>query len=491
MSKARAIIDIRRYPLLSLYAMILVFFNICFAAITPLMGDDFGGVFTAFNYQSLGSNTFTIFEDTFSLVQNGSHVNFLGQLISVAWFKISLTLALNLEIPIVYQYFLLKIFCCLVFVKLLQITYQRIYQNLSFNPIYILLSFLIFFQIRAAWSNDPITSFPFAGTFSGIIILLNILIFHRIMESDKTLRYLLLILVNYLTFMVYEINISVLAYQTCWIFLQYRKNRSQLHRWVLPSFSILISLSFMILTFLFLGASRTEYSGTSLAENDSLKFMGTFVTSLLSLFPFFSWKDSYQLLAEDPKHGTFAIICIIAIFMLTRKLFSTPIDTIALFHKKQTEIDELRTILPIVAMSFSATAIQSATAKLQSELTSPSKVYTYLIPLLIVGVFALARFLNIAKNSPSERIVFPLIALFISIQSVLNLGLNQVLWKEYSENTKLLNSLVGSTTNEYRCGILEVWNDRTWPEYYRSDVMSGLDFYSELERNSPYCKNIK
>jgi hypothetical protein len=491
MKRALNLFELRVGSLLIAYTNILVILNIFFASLTPLMGDDFGGVFTGFNYRSLNMGVVEIFRETFSLVQDGSHVNFIGQLISVFWFKIIMTLALNFGLPITYFYVLLKIILYTILIKLIQVTYSKIYPLSQFNPFLLSLSFLLYFQIRAAWSNDPLTSFPFAGIFVGITILINIIVFHKIIDSRGSYKYLLLIILNYLTFLVYEINFAVFAYQTVWLILHLKKRSIPIQSKILFTLSILISVLLVAYTLINLGSKKSAYAGTSFSENGILQFGKTFGTTLFSLSPIFSWPKSYQLLMNGWEERLLAfllVLLVIWVIILTVSGLKTPG---VFLQNKRMSLNEYMPVLPLAAMSLSAIAIQSLTLKVQNDIRSPSQVYTYLVPLLLLGIIGTSKFLSGFINIMGSGRVLITLIICVTIQTTFNFGINQILWKEYSSNTKLLNSLTSNSTNESRCTVLADWNRRTWPTYYRSQVNKGVDFYSDLEFKNQFCNKTK
>jgi hypothetical protein len=475
------------YALFSFLSAIYFFLALLPFVFVPLIGDDFGSFFDPnildISSESLVTQTKLIVE----LNSESMHINFLGQLISLLFIKFSLFLNGLGVADLNQMFYLAKFWAYTLFT--LSIAYAlsifgKIRFKYSLTLVFLLMP--IFLQVRAGWSNDPLSSTPFAGLLSVSFGLFALALFVSRFTKLEGKIVLLFSFLNVIGILLYELNIVVLMIElTLLTPLIFRKKLPKQNSAIAMFLSNLIVLSMFVFIMLFktLRVSNT-YTGTQFETVNSIQQVKVVISAFVSVLPFLSWGKSLDLLAPSMAQMTLIFALLITLgFTLYNviQIVGTP-------NFSPPKIDFRKLILPLIIFWAVPTITQSLTSKFQTESRGSFSVYIFVTySLASITILFSICFLRLISLKGGKGILLGILISISLFQFVLNAGLSKSIHQSYRENIGIIKSLGTESTKETRCDLLTDWLARDWPIYYRENLLISIDRYSIQKNGEPYC----
>jgi hypothetical protein len=449
---------------------------------TPLIADDFGGLFTLIALRDQAMPWDQQFKNSLLNINSGGHLNILGQFLAKITYKIWIEISQSLEIPLSYGFWVLKFYVYVFLIATLAVLLKRLGKDTLMDRLkMIAIGFGLFAINHALWSNDPIVSYPLAGIFSSTIGLIAIVCFLNNIKEPSLKNYSYFIIFSICAPLVYEINISIFAFFFTYIFLnrKFRKNSRVL---AITLFAFSLSVLILLIVYISKPENASNYEGTTVTLESPFSFIRTLLFSFSSFLPFRAWsvtsiQNNVLILA--------ATSCIIASISLYRFKFSYQSTA------KETHFQYSRSRMSLAFIMWSVTAIgiQATTEKTQQEAIQWGFVYLFYSTVLISMVSILYIFRSeIFKVTP----IYFILCMFILVNIFVNVNNTAILFKEYSANHAVTNVIFTTkTTNEFRCQIKNEWiNSRVWPKYYEEEATQSFDVYSFRIRGKEFCEIV-
>lgn len=453
----------------------------------PLIGDDFGSFLDPKLLEISSESIFNQLKSILELNSQSMHFNFLGQLVSLVWMK-SCILLNGLGIADLNQIFYLTKFTIYAIFTLTIAFALSVFAKIRLKYSLILTFFIlpIFLQVRAGWSNDPLSSTPFAGLLSVSFILFVIALFILKLHQLTSFRILLFTLLNIIGVLLYELNAVVLLMELAVLVpLVFRKNDQRLiHAKIMFLSNLVFGFLFVCTVYAKTSHISNSYTGTQFDTVTQFRQIKIVIQALLSVIPILSWEKSIELLGlsitEVAVMFLVSLILGLAIYKLVGVLELpdlTPSKTyLRILH------------LPLIILWAVPTITQSLTSKFQSESRGLFSVYIFVTySLASITILASLYLLRFISSMGKQNILFGFIISVSFFQFLLNAGLSLGLHESYKENEAIIKTFSTESTNEKRCEVLAQWLDKSWPNYYRENLLISIDRYSIEMNGQLYC----
>ena len=447
--------------------------------ITPLIADDFGGLFTPQNIVDSENSWIEQFGHAVNNINSGTHLNIIGQFLAKITYKIWIEISQSLGISFLYGFWVMKIIVhLLLLLTLMRLFWIFGYKSFIYNLNIIIVGYGLFAVNHGLWSNDPIVSYPLPGLFASTIALLAIISFIEFLEKSGIRSFLKFLILTCIAPLVYEINVSIFAFYFAYWILK-KSVRKNWKNFVGTLVSILMSSLSLFLVTVLKNGNSAEYTGTQLATVDFFRFLRSLIYSISSLAPFKAWIEP---ISSNP------IPLFISLIPLGLLVFRFIINVDFNFSKEgdQIGISRKKTAFLFLIWGISATAIQSLTVKIQIEASYFGFVYLFYSTLFVSVLIFCFFYLKEIQIHFNLRLI---LAVIISVNLIANCYSSLLLFREYLPSTNLINNVFNlQSTNQERCRLEKEWLiSRTWPEYYKIETLESLDIYSQRIRKSDFC----
>ncbi|MGY1753221.1 hypothetical protein [Blastococcus sp. SYSU D01042] len=141
-----------------------------------------------------------------------------------------------------------------------------------------------------------------------------------------------------------------------------------------------------------------------------------------------------------------------------------------------------------------ATATHAFTVHHGAKMARPGLVYlSYAVGVICVAGLILLALLAVRRRPWARLLVvaLPLTGAFVLLQVALNVALADITTVQYPVNARMVaQSVDGDLPEEVRCGTLQAWLERPWPEYYREAVTDGIQENYERMFGQPFCSRL-
>jgi hypothetical protein len=376
-------------------------------------------------------------------------------------------------------------------------------------------------HLRSIWSNDPVTSYLLAGYGTAVVLLLVLNWSSRLILNERPVapfKALTIGVVILVATMYYELLLGLVP-MVLLVFLVSERDKvfsslkgrelfTELKR--LSASVLLISAPVIVVNAvirLTKSSDAATYGGTQIGSiGNSLNTMWLHVGSLipvLSWAPGFSHLQVKEIRQELVSGGLITALVLGAIFLnhkaTVRDASATPSEEIETDQKLSR--GQLSLILASGALSI--VLIQSITVKVQNETPQIGYVYTSHLPaisLLTVGLVMFSdRYVRIflrsraRTHSLSEKVKAGMFVCMLFLTMSANFGINLSLARTlavYSApSISLLEAALPPSRSPMalRCSTILSWQGRQWPDYYRSDMVEGLQAWYLEAYDVPFC----
>jgi hypothetical protein len=459
---------------------------------TPLIADDFGiALGQSFRVNQSWPDQWDL---AWSSIFSGTHFNLIGNFIAMLWIKLWISLSVTFDLNLHLGFWVLKVLVMAgTALSIAWFASKHFLLPIRYSIIASTLLFSTLIQIHAPWSNDPVTNFTLAGFFVVPFALFAISSYIVFLEK-QTLRWLVISFsTGLLATLIYEINFAIVGFQVVFLFtflIAAKFKGSSLQRKSLIFLSapsgLLIFCVYVLRSF---AADDAEnYGGTSISI--SLRTLTTFAYNMISSLPFSAFFKSIGYVNGSAFSKLNLILVVTFIALMSYLLSQTFIRRAVILEKLEKANPVSNTVISVGLLFwiFSGVGIQSITSKIQMETHSIGSVYTF-YAVSYVGL-TLILLANLRFFFRKEILLifsaFMLVGL-TALQLQINLGLKVWLNQNLQPNMNLVALATGESTPVERCAALEVWLAGSWPEYYESETVVGLNMYSMLENNEEFC----
>lgn len=458
---------------------------------TVVVADDLIGPFSIFS--DVGPSLWQYLVMGYHAASYG-HFNYLGQIIGafITWLWLNLMLA-GIRYSTIYFFTKLFVFVCLVYIsaattssvsELWNVRLQR-----SALRVTIAITMIGTLQLHLVWSNDPVASYPMSGYFSVILGLVAIWSASKMLKRGQSLFHLVVAPTLLLcAILYYEMNIALIpaiAVLATGYHLSNSSNRKNALRQLVRFASIYTVPSVLILLLQYKNAPKSaSYDGTAIALSGEA--IGTFGKMMASSLPFSSWHLGRAWLFKYPTILNSIMLLSALIFLFTISIWSVKAN------RKNILSVKVFWILPsLVTYWIFATAIQSATVKVQNEANRIGAVYNFyavgstvfIICFSVAMLFIIGRL----KRLLLQALLISMIMLICCSQVFLNNAIQQQHFALSPQTRNLLVSFSERLPIESRCNFLQIWLSMGWPTYYSNSMTTGLERAFQYGQNEPFC----
>ena len=431
---------------------------------------------------------------------SAGHFNYIGQIIGaiVGWIWVQLTLHFGINFSAVFATtkFVVFMLTALAAARFLRSAAAAIGTPVSpwRSRVYVAVALFGTLQIHVAWSNDPTANYPMSGFASAAIGLWILATAIDTFLDPTPRRVVTLAALGFAGILYYEVNAAVIvAFLPLALTLAARRvnGRFALRNVVLAGIPLALPAVATVVVRLLTSPTRPEdaYSGTSISTGGTL--LSTFRNAVVSGFPISAWK-----LTRDWLGAPFVLRVVpVAITVLVAAVLVGLARTRPAPRPGPVRSWWLTAAVVAAPVGYwlGATAIQAATPKVQAESSGIGYVYNYYavaasciaVLLALVALVVVPRLPELART-----------ALVVGAASflVLQFFISWNLTRRFNEVTlpgqQVLSTYADDRPESERCAALDAWLGGSWPEYYRQDLVNGIQWAHEEYRGDPYCKRL-
>ena len=453
----------------------------------PLVGDDFGSLTNPEIIDIANQPLYKLFSSVIELNNQSLHFNFLGQLAALLWVKFALFLN-KIQLMDFNQAFYLTKFCVYIVFYAATSFALSIFAKIRIKHSLVVICFImpIFLQNRAAWSNDPLSSTPFAGLISVSVAIYVIALFISKIDRFSWLDVALITSLNFIAVMIYELNVVVVIIELIILIpLIFKRNNSNFRTFRL---AFLLDAFFLFIYFLVISAKTltvtNTYSGTQFEIGDIAQQFKIVISALFSVFPVFSWNKSIEVLGLSSIQVTLILFISITLGIVIYKFI---VFSGVSFLKHNSSEKKMR-FLPLVMFWVIPSITQSLTLKYQMEFIGPLSVYIFVVYQLVsISIISSVFLLQNLSSLQKQNVLLSVLISISFFQLLLNIGLTKNLNENYKDNIAIIKTLSKETTSDLRCKVLDEWLRHDWPNYYRENLLISIDKYSDSINKEAYC----
>jgi hypothetical protein len=423
-----------------------------------------------------------------------AHLTPLGGIWTAFYVWITNQLALRTPLTLVSAWGILRVLSIAFAIQSVLHLGRTITRRMALPETFNLILFLVLLatiQVHGYWSNDPVVSFPVASWAFCIIgfYFLSFLIRSTNSEiwSEKYYIYGTLILAV-LGILTYELFLAFLVagfFLIIWKVLHARTYRSL-------DFSILVGAIIIPALLLVVGqllrlSSGSSYSGTEISiQVNSLPKI--FFIAAVSSLPFANYNLTQQLLSNGAIVSTHFWFSLMILVLLTGAIIKRTRYSVIPSSRGFT----LSLILALVSLWLTATAVITVTPKYQAELNGIlGKVYINYAPSWLAISILISIGIVLIVNRQSVLITFTVLLLLPTLggwQLANNLRQVSTLATDTEWSRPLFTLLESSIQqNPQRCLEIDVLFGMPLPEYYQTEIYSGLQDSYGGTYGVPYC----
>jgi hypothetical protein len=465
--------------------------------VTTIVADDFLNPFV--QYHQGGAGIGRAVEYGWDGANAAGHFNYLGQIVgafyNLGWLGLASTLGIRFSTVYALTKLVTFLVCAEAAARYLTAVAERAGYRVGPWRARLTTAGALFasLQFHGFWSNDPVGSYPLSGYASAA---LGFAYLRLVVDLDRHRRWWAPAAVGLAglgTILYYELNAMAVAAAVLpllWIALRPVTWSDRLREAV--RIAPAVAVPFLATVALQLRAAPTSenYGGTSVEVGSGV--LETFWIATRSSLPGASWTLTRKVLVGgDQPFRWSALVVVLLLGAAAAALFVRH----GFGVERTATPRSSRTLLWLgaapVAYWLGATLLQSATAKVQTEVTRVGQVYNFYAigstALAIVGalvVIALA-------GRPRGRIVAVVLLGAFAVFSVAQVSTSVALSKQFYDGTepnrRVLVSFSERRPEAYRCTALRDWTAGAWPEYYEEFMVAGLQAAYERFHDEPFC----
>ena len=462
--------------------------------LTPMVADDFAGFLSTGSKLDLNLSIPYNWLLVWNSMPNSTHINVMGQFVSILWTKFWILMSINLSIPAYIGFYLMKAILLTMFAIQLARLLQRVISISLRNSLKLVFLIMpLFLTAHFPWSNDPITGLPLAGLFSFIIAIQAIIALFDLFRLRNFFGCVSSTIWLSLAIFSYEINFSLFFVYVYLFFI----NRSAISDdFKSPQLSshrhkqlVFVFLPFFIVLFMvFLansnwGLQRETYGGTSLSVDSPSKYLEALAVNSFSTFSPAVWIRGLQLTSLQPWVLLVLITICLYLYFRLENLFR--LDSVRMKGQEGFQI-----LWCLLVWAFFGTAIQTLSHKIQENASFVGYVYLFHISQVAVLIITYVVLVILkGRHNKWHRLIACLSVAIFFMNTTSNVHVN--IWGQtfFRQNTLLLSALTSNSENHERCKLLANWESRENPRYYKILVREGVDQISLEYRNAIYCES--
>jgi hypothetical protein len=422
------------------------------------------------------------------------HFNYLGQIIGafISWLWLNLMLV-GIRYSTIYFFTKFIVFVCLVYTtaaatcSIAQLWNVRLPRGSL--RIMIAITMIATFQLHLVWSNDPVASYPMSGYFSVILGFVALWSASKLLKKDRSLvQWVLAPTLLLCAILYYEMNIALIptiAVLATGHHLYNSPNRKSALRHLVRFASAYIPPVVLVLFLQYQNAPKSaSYDGTAIALSG--KAIETFGKMMVSSLPFSSWHLGRAWVFKYPTIQNSVMLISALVLLITLSIWSVKATQRHMISRKVFWI-----IPSLVTYWIFATAIQSATVKVQNEASKIGAVYNFYAvgSTVFVVCFSVVALVIIGRvKRPNLKVLFISMIMVVSCSQVfLNNAIQRQHFQLLPQSRNLLVSFSERLPIESRCSFLQTWLTMGWPTYYSNSMTTGLERSFLYKFNEPFC----
>ncbi len=463
--------------------------------LTTVVADDFVNPFNQFTQSGLSLTE--LIRDGWSSAANAGHINFVGQ-ITGGFVNTSANVLMavaGVRYSTVYAGFKLVglILAAVSGAGFLWRASAAAGRPIGVWRARVAVSVLLFssLQLHIAWSNDPVGSYPASGFASAAIGFLVLSCGLDALRFDSVRRSAVAGALGALSVWYYEINVAavvaVVPLLAWWWWCAARPTHGRSGvRLITHASLLLVAPGVAVLASRVLMAPTSgQYTGTQVSLTSGL--LASVRQGLLSTLPGAAWPLSREWL-DAPVFVRAVPLVIMLVATVTVVLLARRWPLPA--GKASMRASALFVVSATVYM-VGATAVQSATQKVQDESPRVGYVYNYYAigatALAVIVVLLVLMLPPVMNRSPMRVVASAIIITFATVQLLVNWNITIKFNAATAPNRQLLVTYSERRPVEERCQALWDWSAGGWPDYYELFMIDGLQDSYGYFHDEPFC----
>jgi hypothetical protein len=464
--------------------------------ITTIVADDFLNPFSQLT--EVGLSPWEMIEYGWDAASSVGHFNYLGQVFGALYTGLTMWLASEFGIRFSTMYAVVKL---AVFIGTAVAAGALLREFCAFLGVGIstwrsrvLVSAILFstLQLHNFWSNDPVGSYPTSGFGAAILGLIAMFFGVRAVRLEHRWSPAVAGLAATAALLYYEINVAVVAALAVLVAFEIVMVDSPDRRRRLVRLAPMVAIPLAVVVILQLRSTEASanYEGTTVNLGGTL--FATFGKSLVSSLPASAWNLSREYLQGSVMLRSNAV----ATLAVAAAVVATVAARSAIRRSTQPAPESPSwwkvgaVVATLVTYWTGATFIQSATAKVQAEVTRIGQVYNYYaIGATVIAIILALAFHLYARHVPKALVpaLLVMVATFVITQFMITWNLSERFNAATAPNRSLLVAYTEQWSTEERCEALWNWSAGAWPDYYELGMIEGLDVAYRRFHGEPFC----
>ncbi|MFT3853908.1 MAG: hypothetical protein QM733_14375 [Ilumatobacteraceae bacterium] len=463
--------------------------------VSPVIADDFVNPFSQMAHS--GTGLFDSLEYGWRGATSGGSFRIVGNLVGVAYNWTWIQIAAHLDIGIGALYaatkYVVLLGAALAVARFAFVVARTFLRPVGFRDCLVLVSIPLFgsLQIHAPWSNDPVANYPLAGFGSVILGFLALSEAVTAIERPSWRRWVVATVIATVAVLYYEMTFGavlggcLIIAAGAWTAIRDRRDWRVLLSGV---WYTAVPLALLAYGRTVTGKNASSYDGTTARLAGTA---GTMKRLLAGALPGASWRRSAVAMGGNVPM-VFRMLPVAVVVVVVVALWARTARRRLQGGWRFTRRSELvaACVAPVVYLLF-ATGLQAVTVKVQNETLAVGYVYMwYAVGACVValaGAVIATWALAAARSNLVRLCVMTIFGIFLFAQMTINWRLNDFTRVVYARNMPLLEQFDDGAPEAARCAALTNWASLTWPDYYESDMINGLQAAYQADFGEPFC----
>lgn len=414
---------------------------------------------------------------------HGVNFRVVGSVIGSLWLWLWLMLSAKLDINMTVLYgatkFAVFILCAVAIAACWKSISDSYGRGIKLFDATALVSAILFttLQVHGLWSNDPVVSYPLAGYASAALGFTTITCAVLACRHKLWQWYLLGSGVALISVLYYEMNVGAVVAAGVIFLGAMLQERNEIRHLVKLTIGTIIFFSPAIIATtigrLYSDEQAGLYTGVTMRSSGLPR---TFLRGVIGSFPSAAWKKSLDIIDGVDDIKLAALITAVVALASLGWLWNSNIK-----HADARKRNRFGCYVAVIAIAMYfvfAVFIQAVTVKVQDETPGIGYVYTFYAvtsSVIAMAISVACRSVLLSSSRAALRAVIAVsLLLFMFVQSTVNLNLTRTMNEWVVPNRKLLDAFDKDASENERCSAIAVWAAGDWPDYYETNMVSGL-----------------
>lgn len=482
------------------------------ALLITISGDDFLNPFYVFD--DYGPSPFGMFRKVSRDLTRAGHFNYVGQnfgaVVYVVW---AYLIGWGVRYSLIYAItkFVVLVVAGVVAARLCRTLAALTGRELTvwWSRVVVCAGLFITLQIHVAWSSDPVASFPLSGYLAAAIGLLALDLCIVAMQRDDRRSLIVAAVCLCLAIQYYEINVAIIPalLPVAWILVGDVRRYGRLRTWsircgVLVGPAVLMTLVLQRIA----ATSNRGYTGTDVVVGTGTTTV--MVRAVLGSLPGAAWPQARSWLGRSFDLSQGAVVsaligtAIVVMLAVAASLRAHGVDAVVTGQPEPDRVTapapwrSSRTTLLVASVPaivwLLATAIQATTAKVRAETIAIGYVYNYYaygsIAVVLIAVLVWPVLPGARRPARALPVLLACAVAFTVVQTVVNHDVRREFGARLAANDALLVVVSEAPAIPERCAAIQSWAALPfWLDYYRADMISGVDAVWQHFHDDPFC----